>query len=124
VGWLLVLAATWMINHFELFGLQQVIRYYRGQSDQTIKFQEPYLYKYVRHPLYVGWFLTFWAIPTMTVGHLFFAAVASGYILVAIQFEERDLRHFHSEYADYSRRVPMLIPGLSRLLGRDRSAPR
>ncbi len=114
LGWLLVLLATFLINHFELFGLQQVWQHLRGLGPTPGNFKEPLFYKIVRHPLYVGWITAFWAIPTMTAGHVVFSLVATGYILVAIQFEERDLKSFHPEYAEYSKRVPMLIPGLRR----------
>ena len=114
LGWLLVLLATFLINHFELFGLQQVWRHLRGLGPTPVNFKEPLFYKIVRHPLYVGWITAFWAIPTMTAGHVVFSLVATGYILVAIQFEERDLKSLHPEYAVYSKRVPMLIPGLRR----------
>ena len=113
-GWFLLLLSTFLINHFELFGLQQVWQNLRGKRATEARFREPLLYKIVRHPLYVGWLMTFWAIPTMTVGHLVFAVGASAYILVAIQFEERDLIRAHPEYAEYRRRVPMLIPSFRR----------
>jgi len=113
-GWFLLLLSTFLINHFELFGLQQVWQNLRGKRATEARFREPLLYKIVRHPLYVGWLMTFWAIPTMTLGHLVFAIGASAYILVAIQFEERDLIRAHPEYAEYRRRVPMLIPSLRR----------
>jgi methanethiol S-methyltransferase len=113
-GWVLLLVSTFLINHFELFGLKQVWQNLKGHRATEARFREPLLYKIVRHPLYVGWLMTFWAIPTMTLGHLVFATGASAYILVAIQFEERDLIRAHPEYAEYRRRVPMLIPGFRR----------
>jgi protein-S-isoprenylcysteine O-methyltransferase Ste14 len=111
-GLLLVLVATFAINHFDLFGLQQTWRAFRGKSPADQKFVTPIMYRFVRHPLYVGWFFTFWSTPDMTVTHLLFAVVTTAYILVAIQFEERDLMKAHPEYAEYRRRVPMLVPSL------------
>jgi protein-S-isoprenylcysteine O-methyltransferase Ste14 len=111
-GLLLVLVATFAINHFDLFGLQQTWLAFRGQPQPEQKFVTPIMYRFVRHPLYVGWFFTFWSTPDMTATHLLFAVVTTAYILVAIQFEERDLMHAHPEYAEYRRRVPMLIPSL------------
>jgi protein-S-isoprenylcysteine O-methyltransferase Ste14 len=111
-GWGLVLVTTFVINHFDLFGLRQVWRHLNGQPQQGLKFVTPVLYRTVRHPLYVGWFFAFWCTPTMTVTHLFFAVMTTAYILVAIQLEERDLMREHPEYADYRTRVPMLIPFL------------
>jgi protein-S-isoprenylcysteine O-methyltransferase Ste14 len=114
-GWVLVLAATFLINHFDLFGLRQVWLELRGRPYTPVSFRTPGPYKLVRHPLYVGWLVTFWAAPTMTVTHLVFALATTGYILAAIQLEERDLLAAHgSAYAAYRRRVPMLVPGLSR----------
>lgn len=117
-GWALVLVATALINHFDLFGLRQTWRAFRGQPQAGLQFATPMLYRIVRHPLYVGWFFTFWSTPTMTVTHLVFAAIASAYILVAIRFEERDLMSVHPEYADYRRRIPMLVPSLRREVAR------
>ena len=110
LGWLLVLYATFLINHFDLFGLRQVWLYLLGRPYTSLKFGTPGLYRYVRHPLYVGWLLTFWAAPVMTSAHLVFALATTGYILIAIQFEERDLVRLHKEYDEYRRQVPMLLP--------------
>jgi methanethiol S-methyltransferase len=109
-GWALVLFTTFVINHFDLFGLRQTWRAFRGQSQAPLRFVTPLLYRVVRHPLYVGWLCAFWSTPTMTVTHLLFAVVTTGYILVAIQLEERDLMDAHPEYAEYRQRVPMLVP--------------
>jgi protein-S-isoprenylcysteine O-methyltransferase Ste14 len=109
-GWGLVLVTTFLINHFDLFGLRQVWFHLRGQPYRPLTFGTPGPYRIVRHPLYVGWFFAFWATPTMTVAHLVFALMTTAYILVAIQFEERDLVAAHPEYASYRARVPMLIP--------------
>lgn len=111
LGWLIVLVTTFLINHFDLFGLRQVYLYLRGKDYTPLNFVTPGPYKYVRHPLYVGWLFAFWSTPTMTVAHLVFAAITTAYILVAIQLEERDLIAVHGKaYVDYRHRVPMLIP--------------
>ena len=110
-GWLLVLAATFLINHFDLFGLRQVTLYLLGKEYTQLPFKTPGLYRFVRHPLYVGWFFSFWATPTMTAAHLVFALTTTAYILMAIQWEERDLLDEHGKvYENYRRSVPMLIP--------------
>jgi methanethiol S-methyltransferase len=115
-GWGLVLVTTFLINHFDLFGLRQVWLHLRGQPYTPLRFTTPGPYRLVRHPLYVGWFFAFWATPTMTAAHFVFAAATTAYILIAIQLEEKDLVDAHgTDYAEYRRRVPMLIP---RLLGR------
>jgi methanethiol S-methyltransferase len=111
-GWALVLVTTFVINHFDLFGLRQTWRAFRGQSQSPVGFATPILYRVVRHPLYVGWFFAFWCTPTMTITHLLFAVVTTAYILIAIQFEERDLMSAHPEYAEYRRQVPMIVPVL------------
>jgi protein-S-isoprenylcysteine O-methyltransferase Ste14 len=113
-GWGLVLASTFMINHFDLFGLRQVWLQLLRRPYQPLPFKTPAAYRYIRHPLYVGWFFAFWATPTMTIAHLTFAIATTAYILIAIQFEERDLVAAHSEYAEYRRRVSMLVPFMKR----------
>jgi methanethiol S-methyltransferase len=113
-GWVLLLAATFQINHFDLFGLRQVWLQLMAQPYQPLAFKTPALYRYVRHPLYVGWLFIFWATPTMTVAHLLFAIATTAYILIGIQLEERDLTTAHPEYVEYRRRVPMLVPSLRR----------
>ena len=110
-GFGLVLVSTFLINHFDLFGLRQVWLYLRGREYRPLRFGTPGPYRLVRHPLYVGWFFAFWSAPTMTYAHLLFAIATAAYILLAIQFEERDLVREHGNaYEDYRRRVPMLIP--------------
>ncbi len=111
IGWGTALLATFLINHFELFGLQQVFNHWRGRSVEPPSFSTPMLYRFVRHPLYLGFILGFWATPYMSVGHLMFAIVMTGYIFIGIFFEERDLvARFGDEYRRYRQRVPMILP--------------
>ena len=121
LGWAVLFLATFLINHFDLFGLRQVWLHLLDRPYTPLQFGTPFLYRIVRHPLYVGWLLIFWATPTMTAAHLLLAAGLSAYILIAIPIEERDLMRMHREYAKYRDQVPMLMP---RLRGRSAQVSR
>lgn len=122
LGWFIVLASTFMIDHFDLSGLRQAFLALRGRELPGQSFKTPLLYKIVRHPLMLGFLLAFWATPQMTVGHLLFAIMTTAYILIGLQFEERDLiAQFGATYQQYRRRVPMLLP---RIFARPRTKRR
>ena len=111
LGWLTVLISTFLVDHFNLFGLKQVVCYLKGTDSPPLAFRTPGLYKAVRHPIYLGFIIAFWATPRMSIGHLFFAGMTTAYILVAIQFEERDLiRAYGEKYKNYRKQVSMLAP--------------
>lgn len=115
IGWLIVLLSTFLISHFELFGLKQVWLNLRGRAAAAPQFRQPFFYKLVRHPLYSGFFLAFWATPVMSVGHLLLALGMSAYMLIAIRYEERDLvQLFGDDYETYRRNVGMLAPRMRR----------
>lgn len=124
-GWLLLLYTTFLIDHFDLFGLAQVWRHLARKNYQPPQFRTPALYRLVRHPLYIGWLIIFWAAPVMTSAHLLFAIMTTAYILIAIRLEERDLVDaFGADYVAYRRRTPMLIPKLWPARAADRKLER
>jgi protein-S-isoprenylcysteine O-methyltransferase Ste14 len=122
VGWGILFLASFQLNHFDLFGLRQVWLYFRGQAYTPLAFKTPWLYRYMRHPLYVGLMIGLWAAPVMTVAHLVFALLCTGYIFVGSHLEERDLEKALPEYSQYKKDVPMFMPRLKKT--GSRSLPR
>ncbi len=115
IGWTILFISTWLLNHFELFGLAQAWRNFTGAPDPADDFKTPGFYRYVRHPIYSGFFLAFWATPAMSLGHLVLAAGMTAYIVIGIGYEERDLiARFGNRYAEYRAKVGMIIPGLGK----------
>lgn len=111
IGWVMIVLTSFVINHFDLFGSRQVYLHLRGMEYTPLEFKAKWIYKYIRHPLMLGWIIAFWSTPQMSAGHLVFAVGTTVYILIAIQFEERDLVKYHGEdYENYRRKVSMLIP--------------
>lgn len=122
-GWGLVLISTFLINHFDLFGLRQTWLYFTGKTYQPLPFRVPFFYRFVRHPLYLGFIIAFWSTPTMTVAHLLFTVLTTGYILTAITLEEKDLvAHFGEKYISYKQKAPKLIPFSRRKIDRNENA--
>ncbi len=120
IGWAILFIASFLINHFDLFGLRQVWLYFRGKPYTQLKFGTPWFYRYVRHPLYVGMLIGLWAAPTMTVAHLVFALLCTGYIFIGASLEERDLEKALPEYRLYKKHVPMFMPRVNHRLSTKR----
>lgn len=113
LGWLVLFLSTYMIDHFSLFGLRQAWSYWKGEEIQAPEFMEPGFYKYVRHPLMLGFLIAFWSVPSMTAGHLLFSAGMTAYIVIGVYFEEKSMvRRFGEKYEDYRERVPKFFPGM------------
>lgn len=113
LGWLVLFLSTYMIDHFSLFGLRQAWSYWKGEEIQSPEFMEPGFYKYVRHPLMLGFLIAFWSVPSMTAGHLLFSAGMTAYIVIGVYFEEKSMvRRFGEKYEDYRERVPKFFPGM------------
>jgi protein-S-isoprenylcysteine O-methyltransferase Ste14 len=118
IGWAILFLASFQINHFDLFGLRQVWLYFRGRPYTPLAFKTPWLYRHMRHPLYVGLMIGLWATPTMTVAHLVFALLCTGYIFVGVRLEEKDLEAALPEYRQYKQDVPMFMPDIGRKAAR------
>lgn len=114
MGWAILFLASFQINHFDLFGLRQVWLAFRGQPYTPLAFKTPWLYRYMRHPLYVGLMIGLWAAPTMTIAHLLFATLCTGYVFIGVRLEERDLADALPEYTAYQEAVPMFLPRIGR----------
>lgn len=112
LGWGVVLYSTFLINHFDLFGLRQVWLAYTNKPYTELKFVMPWMYRIIRHPLYFGWLMVMWLTPTMSAAHLLFAITCTAYIFIGIYLEERDLKAAHPDYAQYQKQVPMIVPGV------------
>ena len=110
-GWILLFLSTCLLNHFDLFGLRQGWLYFQGRNYTPLEFNSPWLYRVIRHPLYLGWLFAIWCTPTMTMTHLVFSILTTAYIFAGIRFEEKDLMDAHPEYKGYRDQVPMIIPG-------------